>query len=250
MPSCIPAALSARPATAVVALLLCAGAPVLAQTDAARPAASAPASGSQAPGQVAPGYRVGAGDELNFRFTYTPELNTVAIVRADGRVSLPLLGELPVAGKGLRELADQVQQALSQRVRRPEVVINVQGSLPSQRVFVGGEVTKPGVQPLAGSLTTLQAVLAADGLKDTAQPSEVTVLRTAPDGSRQVFRIDLKGLMEGKDGAQDIALAPYDVVIVPRSGIANVGLWVDQYIRRVLPISLGFSYSVGNGTAR
>jgi hypothetical protein len=60
----------------------------------------------------------------------------------------------------------------------------------------------------------------------------------------------MKGLMEGDPAAQDVVLAPYDVVIVPRSGIANVGLWVDQYIRRVLPISLGFSYSVGSGALR
>ena len=146
---------------------------------------------------------------------------------------------------------DKVQAALAQRVRRPEVVINVQGNLPSQRVFIGGEVVKPGVQTLAGALTVLQAVLVADGLKDTAQPREVTVLRTGAQGQRLVMKLDLGGLMEGREGIQDIVLAPYDVVIVPRSGIANVGLWVDQYIRRVLPISLGFSYSVNrNGVVQ
>lgn len=204
-----------------------------------------PASVSAVPAN----YRVGPGDELNFRFTYTPDLNTVAQVRADGTVSLPILGEMPAAGLSLRELADQVQVALSQRVRRPEVVINVQGSLPSQRVFVGGEVVRPGVQPLAGALTVLQAVMVADGLKDSAQPREVTVLRQATGGQHQVLRLDLKALMEGREGARDIVLSPYDVVIVPRSGIANVGLWVDQYIRRVLPISLGFSYSIGRNAS-
>ena len=203
-------------------------------------------------GAAAPaGYRAGPGDELNFRFTYTPELNTVAVVRADGSISLPLLGEVPVAGLSLRELADKGQAALAQRVRRPEVVITVQGNLPSQRVFIGGEVVKPGVQTLAGALTVLQAVMVADGLKDTAQPREVTVLRNGPSGQRVVMKLDLGGLMEGREGIQDIVLAPYDVVIVPRSGIANVGLWVDQYIRRVLPISLGFSYSVNrNGVVQ
>jgi protein involved in polysaccharide export with SLBB domain len=215
-------------------------------------AADAPATVAKAAPSVAAvpaGYRVGAGDELNFRFTYTPELNTVAQVRADGSVSLPLLGELVVAGLSLRELAQRVQTALAQRVRRPEVVINVQGNLPSQRVFIGGEVVKPGVQPLAGALTVLQAVMVADGLKDTAQPREVLVLRAGPDGTRVALKLDLKALMEGGEGAQDIALAPYDVVIVPKSGIANVGLWVDQYIRRVLPINLGFSYSINRNGA-
>jgi polysaccharide biosynthesis/export protein len=94
--------------------------------------------------QPAPAYRVGVGDELNFRFLYTPELNTAAVVRGDGAVSLPMLGELKVVGFTLTELSEQVQTALAQRVRRPQVVINVQGSLPSQRIFVGGEVTRPG----------------------------------------------------------------------------------------------------------
>lgn len=194
-------------------------------------------------------YRVGPGDELNFRFTYTADLNTVAQVRADGTVSLPILGEWKAAGLSLRELTDQVQAALAARVRRPEVVINVQGSLPSQRVFIGGEVVRPGVQPLAGALTVLQAVMGADGLKDTAQPRDVTVLRQTAGGPHTVLRVDLKALMEGQEGARDVVLAPYDVVIVPRSGIANVGLWVDQYIRRVLPISLGFSYSIGRNAS-
>lgn len=263
MPARNPAiALARHPAWragAALALLSCLAGQVAAQAEArgGDTGEASPARSDSAPTRarlpVAAGYRVGAGDELNFRFTYTPELNTVAVVRADGKVSLPLLGEVPVAGLNLRELSDNVQLALAQRVRRPEVVINVQGNLPSQRVFVGGEVTKPGVQPLAGSLTAMQAVLAADGLKDTAQPREVTVLRTTPGGERLVYRVDMKALMDGRqpaEDAQDVVLAPYDVVIVPRSGIANVGLWVDQYIRRVLPVSLGFSYSLGGGVVR
>jgi protein involved in polysaccharide export with SLBB domain len=154
-----------------------------------------------------------------------------------------------VVGRTLADLAAEIEAALAQRVRRPQVVINVQGSIPSLRVFVGGEVGRPGVQNLAGPLTALQAVLAADGLRDTAQPAQVTVLRQGPNGERQVLRLDLQAVMEGREGAQDLALAPYDVVLVPRSGIANVGLWVDQWVRRVVPLSLGFSYTINrNGT--
>ena len=134
-------------------------------------------AGVQAQAQA---YRVGVGDELNFRFLYTPELNTAAVVRGDGAVSLPLIGEFKVVGFTLAELSEQVVAALAQRVRRPQVVINVQGSVPSQRIFVGGEVTRPGVQNLAGPLTALQAVMAAEGLRDSAQPADVTVLRQGP----------------------------------------------------------------------
>jgi len=197
----------------------------------------------------APAYRVGVGDELNFRFLYTPELNTAAVVRGDGAVSLPLLGEFTVVGYTLADLTAQVEAALGQRVRRPQVVINVQGNVPSQRIFVGGEVARPGVQNLAGPLTALQAVMAAEGLKDSAQPAYVTVLRQGAGGQRLVLRLDLAAVMAGREGAQDIVLAPYDVVLVPRSGIANMGLWVDQWVRRILPISLGFSYTINrNGS--
>ena len=194
-------------------------------------------------------YRVGRGDELSFKFIHTPELNTVAAVRSDGRVTLPLIGELPVAGLTLKELTEKIETGLSARVRRPEVAINVQGAITSQRVFIGGEVARPGVQPLVGPLTVVQAVMAAEGLKESAQPREVVVLRSDAQGARRAIKLDLAAVMAGADGAPDILLAPYDVVIVPRSGISNVGLWVDQYIRKVLPVNLGLSYSINRNGA-
>lgn len=191
-----------------------------------------------------PEYRIARGDELNFRFFHTPELNTVATVRSDGRLMLPLLGEVQVEGLTMAELAARVMAALSPQVKRPEVTINVQGT-GSQRVFVGGEVVRPGMQPLAGPLSVLQAVMVAEGLRDTAQPREVLLLRRGPQGERQVLPVNLKAAMDGDDAAQDILLQPFDVVLVPRSGIANLNQWVDQYIRRNLPISVGWSYSTG-----
>jgi len=157
---------------------------------------------------------------------------------------LPMIGELTVVGLSLSELANRVETALSERVRRPQVTVNVQGPVASQRVFVGGEVARPGGQPLLGPLTVVQAVMAAEGLKDTAQPKNVLVLRRAADGAQRALEVNLAAVMEGRQDAHDLALSPYDVVIVPRSGIADVGLWVDQYVRRVLPISLGFSYTI------
>lgn len=191
-----------------------------------------------------PEYRIARGDELNFRFFHTPELNTVATVRSDGRLMLPLLGEIQVEGLTMAELAGRVMAALSPQVKRPEVTINVQG-VGSQRVFVGGEVVRPGMQPLAGPLSVLQAVMVAEGLRDTAQPREVVLLRRGPQGERQVLAVNLKAAMDGEDAAQDLLLQPFDVVLVPRSGIANLNLWVDQYLRRNIPISVGWSYTTG-----
>lgn len=188
-------------------------------------------------------YRVAAGDVLDLRFFFTPLLNTVATVRADGRIALPLAGELQVAGLTLAELGSTVERTLGATVRRPQVTINVQGS-GSQRVFVGGEVSRPGVQPLLGPLTAVQALLVAEGLKDSADPHTALVLRRGPRGERQVLTVNLAAALDGSDPAQDVALRPDDVLVVPRSGVANLNLWVDQYIRRNLPFSAGFSYTI------
>lgn len=190
-----------------------------------------------------PGYRVGISDELNFRFLYVPELNTVTTVRPDGRVSLPLMGELAVEGMSMAELTERVETMMAAHLRRPQVVVNVQGSV-ARRVFVGGEVVRPSTQPLSGPMTVLQAVMQAEGLKDTAQARETVILRRGPSGERTVLTVDLEAVMSGRDLAQDIPLQTYDVVVVPRSGIANVGRWVDQYIKRVIPFNLGFTYSI------
>lgn len=197
-----------------------------------------------AAGADVPAYRVGRGDELNFRFTYTPELNTVALVRADGRVSLPLLGDVLVEGMEVQSIARQVETALAARVKRPQVVVNLQGQAASQRVFVGGEVGLPGAQPLVGALTVLQAVMAAQGLKDTAQAGDVIVLRARPEGEPVQIKVDLAGLMSGRAGARDVPLMPQDVVLVPRSGVASLNVWVDQYLRRNLPINFGVNYTI------
>ena len=193
-------------------------------------------------------YRVAPGDELSFRFFYAPTLNTLVTVRSDGRVALPLAGELVASGLTLAELGARVELALAPSVRRPQVSINVQGT-GSQRVFVGGEVGKPGVQALLGPLTLMQAVMVAEGLKDTAQPRNAIVIRRGPRGERVVLPVDLAAALSGADPAQDLALQPFDVVVVPRSGVSDLNLWVDQYIRRMLPFSAGFSYTINRNGA-
>jgi polysaccharide export outer membrane protein len=148
------------------------------------------------------------------------------------------------------ELTTRVEQLLASQVRRPQVIVNIQGGT-SQRVFVGGEVMRPGVQPLLGPLTVLQAVMVAEGLKDGAQPSHVIVLRRGATGERNVLSVDLSAAISGRDLAQDLPLQAFDVIVVPRSGVADLGVWVDQYIRRVIPFNLGFSYTINkNGTVQ
>jgi len=93
--------------------------------------------------------------------------------------------------------------------------------------------------------------MVAEGLRDTAQPRNAIVIRRGPRGERVVLPVDLAAALSGADPAQDLPLQPFDVVVVPRSGVADLNLWVDQYIRRMLPFSAGFSYTINrNGTVQ
>ena len=118
----------------------------------AAPAAAVAVAGAPAVSGAAstgPDYRITRGDELQLRFFYTPELNLQATVRSDGRVSLPLVGEVVVEGLTIAELTAMVERLLAPQVKRPQLAVNVQAA-QTQRVFVGGEVGKPGMQPLLG----------------------------------------------------------------------------------------------------
>lgn len=205
--------------------------------------ASPPAVADVENGTSEADYRVGVGDELELRFFYTPDLNGIVTVRPDGKISLPFIGDVPVLGLSVADLSGNLRMAYAPYVRRPEVSINIK-TMASQRIYVGGEVAHPGVFPLNGSVSVLQAILLAEGMKDTAKPSEVIILRRGANNQRQTLAVNLDAIANGDGAAQDVMLRPYDVVLVPRSGIANVNQWIDLYIRRNLPINVGFSYTV------
>ena len=87
-------------------------------------------------------------------------------------------------------------------------------------------------------MTLVQAVYAAGGFLETAQRSNVVLVRKDEQGSRISRAVDVRAVASGKDASQDVPLQPYDMVFVPRSGITNVNLWVQQYIRDNLPVNL------------
>ena len=100
---------------------------------------------------------------------------------------------------------------------------------------MGGEVKQPGLVPLRSRLSSLKAVLAAGGFRDTAQLTHVVVLRDA-GGHPAIFELDVKKILAGEES--DLLLRPYDVVYVPKSKIARANLFVEQYIKRVIPLNL------------
>ncbi len=179
-------------------------------------------------------YRIRAGDAIEVKHRLATELNEVAVVRPDGRISLPLLPSMMAAGLSSDELEASLRKAYARDLRNVELSVLVRG-FATQRVFVGGEVEKPGMIDLVDGQTVMQAVYAAGGMRATARTNEVVVVRHGEGAQRLVFAVNLDSVVHGTDVAQDTRLMPLDTVIVPRSDIAQLNLWVEQYIRNMIP---------------
>lgn len=114
------------------------------------------------------------------------------------------------------------------------------------RIIVGGQVARPGVFPLPARATTLEAVMLAGGLLPESRMDQVVVLRQRSDGPPMLRTVDLRAFVARGAARESIALASEDIVFVPRSRIAEIDLWVEENINRLLPFSRGVSYTAGN----
>lgn len=193
-------------------------------------------------------YVLKAGDDLEIAFFYNPELNQHALIRPDGRISMPLLGELQAEGMTVKGLTDTLQTAYEPQLKRASLNIQVR-SLPNQVIFVGGEVEHPGVFALRGtSPTALQALIEAGGMKESAVHGGVTVLRKGTAGAVEMHTLSFRHRKgEVADGAS-FPLQPLDVLIVSESRISKIDRVMDQYVKRLSPVLLtgGFTYLFGN----
>lgn len=186
-------------------------------------------------------YQIQPGDTLEIKFFYNAELNELVVVRPDGRISLQLANEIRVAGLTPAELTEQLRERYSADIDRPEITVFVR-TFTSQRIFVDGEVNRAGLVALSAPMTILQSISQAGGFKDTASPGDVIVVRRNNENKLITIQADLSRALDNTDVAQDMVLLPNDIVYVPKSPIANLNVWIDQYIRRNIPIP--FSYSL------
>lgn len=193
-------------------------------------------------------YRLTPGDVIEIKFIQNPELNEQVRIRPDGRISMPLVGELLVAGTTIAELSKRLATAYEDILRAPDATIQVR-EFADRRVFVGGEVQRPGMISLTGRQTALSAVMEAGGFKASAARDEVLVIRRGDQDEPRLLRLAL----EAKDGrapeAASFALQPLDVVLITESGVARTGRAIDQYVRQMIPVTLtgGFSWLFGRG---
>jgi protein involved in polysaccharide export with SLBB domain len=188
-------------------------------------------------------YRLAPGDAIDIKLPYNPEFNESTVVRPDGVIALQLIGEMQVSGLTPLEAERRVREAYKRHLVNPDTTIIVR-EFANQQAYVGGEVGNPGALPLRTRMTSLAAISYAGGARSSAKLDSVLLIRHVADGHAEVRRLNLTRVLKGRD--PDVTLQPFDVVYVPRSAIAKIGLFVDQYIRALVPTNLVFPYNLNS----
>ncbi len=203
----------------VIAGLLAAGA--WAQEDAAtaggsgaaKPTPGAVDSEAKALASVAGAeYVIGADDMLHISVWKEPDLTATLPVRPDGKISLPLLNDVPAAGLTPMQLKDSITEKLKKYLADPRVTVVVT-AMNSRRIFVTGEVLHTGALALLPNMTVLEALSSA-GFTQFANLKGIYVVRTE-NGVQQKYRVNYKEVIKGKRPGENIALKPGDMVVVP-----------------------------------
>jgi polysaccharide biosynthesis/export protein len=203
----------------LIVLIALAAMPAQAQNtgDSKQPAQSAvPAMADETPKKSAtadPNYVIGAQDVLDINVWKEPDVSRVVPVRPDGKISLPLLNDVQAAGLTPDQLAAKVTEDLKKYVTNPQVTVIVT-AINSQRVYILGEVTRPGAFPLLPGMTVLQALSSAGGFTQFAKVKSIFV-RRLQDGKESKFLFNYKDVIGGKRPEQDILLKAGDTIVVP-----------------------------------
>jgi polysaccharide biosynthesis/export protein len=169
----------------------------------------APVQGTNVPAD----YLIGPDDVLQVVFWQEKDLSAEVVVRPDGRISLPLINEVQAAGSTPAQLRTTIMQAAARFVTDPSLTIFVK-TINSRKVYVMGQVTKPGFYPLNDSMTVLQMLATAGGLAEYAKGSKITVMRTEQNQTKS-FKFNYNEITEGKNLQQNIILRPGDTIVVP-----------------------------------
>ncbi|MGZ8797049.1 MAG: polysaccharide biosynthesis/export family protein [Thermoanaerobaculia bacterium] len=178
------------------------------------PSGAAAASRGAAPAVAVPaGYVIGPEDVLSVVFWRDKDMTGEVSVRPDGKISLPLLNDVQAAGLTPAQLRDRLIEASKQYFEDPSVTVVVK-QMNSRKVFITGEVNKPGPYPLLGPTTVLQLISIAGGLRDYADSKKILIVRTE-NGRPMSYLFNYKDVVSRKNLRQNIELKPGDTVIVP-----------------------------------
>ena len=181
-------------------------------------------------------YALSVGDKLSIRSYYYDKLNDTVIVRPDGKISLQLIDEVNVAGLTPAKLDQLLTEKYSTFLESPDISINVLNfnqpelsvavtSSANQKIYVGGEVKRPGLITTPGNIRVLDAIIQSAGVLDSGDLAHVILIRRGLEDEPSVFTMNVEHIIQGQ--SPDLWLTAYDIIYIPKSGIANV----EQYLR-------------------
>jgi len=157
---------------------------------------------------------IGPGDVLAINVWKESEISKVVPVRSDGRISLPLIGELQASGLAPRQLEVEITKRLKDYVADPSVTVVVQ-EIHSQKINVLGMVSHPGSFPLAKPMTVVDAIATAGGFRDFAKQKDIYVLHKEANGKQIRIPVNYKDVIKGLHPEQNVELQSGDTVVVP-----------------------------------
>ena len=159
-------------------------------------------------------YVIGNDDMLAINVWKEPDVSRTIPVRSDGKISLPLVGEVQAAGNTPLKLEHEIASKLTNYIAEPEVTVIVQ-QVNSQKFNILGMVNRPGSYPITNSSTVLDAIATAGGFRDFAKQKAIYVLRQNPDGTQTRIAFNYKDVVKGKNPTQNVKLLPRDTIVVP-----------------------------------
>ena len=176
------------------------------------PAPTEPAGSDEAP------YLVGPGDIVNVVVWRNPELSMSVPVRPDGKITTPLVEDLPASGKSATQLARDIEKVLAKYIQSPVVTVIVTGFVGpySQQVRVIGEAAKPQALAYRENMTLLDVMTAVGGITDFADGNKASILRIGA-GKTEQFGVRLIDLVRGGDLSANVGMRPGDVLVIPQS---------------------------------
>lgn len=157
---------------------------------------------------------IGNDDVLSINVWKEQEVSRSVPVRSDGKISLPLAGELQAAGLTPLKLEQNIAERLKNYISEPEVTVIVQ-QVNSQKFNILGQVNRPGTYPLSNNPTVLDAIAIAGGFRDFAKQKSIYVLRQNEDGSTTRLPFNYKEVVKGQNPAQNVKLQARDTIVVP-----------------------------------
>jgi polysaccharide export outer membrane protein len=180
----------------------------------AKLAPDTPATATAPTGSSKDQYLIGNDDLLAINVWKEPDVSRSVPVRSDGKISLPLIGEVQATGKTPKQLESEIAKGLRDYISEPEVTVIVQES-KSQRFSILGQVQRPGSYLLSRPMRILDAIAIAGGFKDFAKVKSIRILRQQADGTQTSLPFNYKDVIKSANPGQNVELEPRDTIYVP-----------------------------------